>query len=611
MAQQVQSSQDNNTQVRPVSQSGNKASLPIHEDHLYDKPNMASNSHKNEKHHHHLKQEWRIYCMTLNACLGSFYFGYNLGVYNSAQRVIQELNEWTEDQYKQYTSIITAFMPLGALIGCLISKQIITYLNGIRKSMIVFDILGIIGTIILISDTTVPNLLIGRIICGFVVGINTAIVPVYIKDFSPIEISGKAGGINQVALTFGTFCSYLAALLVPLPEILKEINYTNQVYWRILLGIPIITCLIRLTILSFIYKLETPTFMMKQHRYEEVKGYLQQIYENDEWKEVFQELEEKVNTQQNEKKEVKSKQNLCGSSQNHNSNTNNNNNNNEINSAMKSVQGVLGSLQTNQDVQLQLASNQNDFKLKSEEEFFREKLYQLGNKYSYKRRFFIGCLIQFCTQLSGVNAILFYSNEIFKEVTQSEMTARICTIFLGLNNTLITTIGIKIIQKIGRRTFMLSGIFVVQLTMYILSILQVSEKSVAVQILGIVLIFIYLQGWQLSLGAVTWVYNAEILDVTGISISTFIRWALAMFIGFVFPFMKADIKLFGSFIVFGGVSSICFVILYFLMKETKDKNRYQILQNFCDTKTWKLYEKEAMSYAKEQIKIQNGQYTVA
>jgi hypothetical protein len=38
--------------------------------------------------------------------------------------------------------------------------------------MIIFDTIGIIGTIILISDTTVGNLLVGRFICGFVVGKN-------------------------------------------------------------------------------------------------------------------------------------------------------------------------------------------------------------------------------------------------------------------------------------------------------------------------------------------------------------------------------------------------------------------------------------------------------
>ncbi len=37
--------------------------------------------------------------------------------------------------------------------------------------MLVFDIVGIIGTIIIIGGTTIPNLIIGRLICGFVVGI--------------------------------------------------------------------------------------------------------------------------------------------------------------------------------------------------------------------------------------------------------------------------------------------------------------------------------------------------------------------------------------------------------------------------------------------------------
>lgn len=87
-------------------------------------------------------------------------------------------------------------MPLGALIGALFSRQIIDFINGIRKSMMIFDIIGIIGTIILIIDSTLPNLLVGRFVCGFCIGCNTAVIPVYIKEFSPVEISGRTGAVN-------------------------------------------------------------------------------------------------------------------------------------------------------------------------------------------------------------------------------------------------------------------------------------------------------------------------------------------------------------------------------------------------------------------------------
>jgi hypothetical protein len=60
--------------------------------------------------------------MAVNACLGSWFFGYNLGVYNSAQKIIQKLNSWDDDVYADNTALITAFMPLGALIGALFSR---------------------------------------------------------------------------------------------------------------------------------------------------------------------------------------------------------------------------------------------------------------------------------------------------------------------------------------------------------------------------------------------------------------------------------------------------------------------------------------------------------
>lgn len=134
--------------------------------------------------------------MAVNACLGSWFFGYNLGVYSSAQTVISKINSWDSDTSDDNAALVTAFMPLGALIGALISRQVIDYINGIRKSMMIFDIIGIIGTVILIVDSTLENLLIGRLICGLCIGCNTAVIPVYIREFSPVEISGRTGAVN-------------------------------------------------------------------------------------------------------------------------------------------------------------------------------------------------------------------------------------------------------------------------------------------------------------------------------------------------------------------------------------------------------------------------------
>lgn len=164
--------------------------------------------------------------------------------------------------------------------------------------MIIFDVIAIIGTIIILVATTLPNLMIGRLICGFAIGTNTAIIPMYIKDFSPIEISGRAGAVNQIILTFGVFCSYLIAVVTPFPINIKA-GYDDGLPWRIVLGLPILAPTIRLILLISVFRLETPIIMMKAHRYEEVHNFINKIYSSEkDAEEVFHGLEEKVHDEE-------------------------------------------------------------------------------------------------------------------------------------------------------------------------------------------------------------------------------------------------------------------------------------------------------------------------
>jgi len=76
-----------------------------------------------------------------------------------------------------YISLISSCPSFGAAVGSLFA----TYINlkyGRRKSMLIADIIAIIGTgLTLIKD---PNgILIGRILVGFSIGINSVVVNIY------------------------------------------------------------------------------------------------------------------------------------------------------------------------------------------------------------------------------------------------------------------------------------------------------------------------------------------------------------------------------------------------------------------------------------------------
>lgn len=58
-------------------------------------------------------------------------------------------------------------------------------------------------------------LIISRLITGVVIGINSAIVPIFIKEISPTALSGRTGSMNQGFINLGIIVSQLFGLGFP------------------------------------------------------------------------------------------------------------------------------------------------------------------------------------------------------------------------------------------------------------------------------------------------------------------------------------------------------------------------------------------------------------
>lgn len=61
----------------------------------------------------------------------------------------------------------------------------------------------IIGSIISCASQNVAMLVVGRVVNGFAVGIESAQVPVYISEVSPPSKRGRLVGAQQWAITWG------------------------------------------------------------------------------------------------------------------------------------------------------------------------------------------------------------------------------------------------------------------------------------------------------------------------------------------------------------------------------------------------------------------------
>lgn len=178
---------------------------------------------------------------------------------------------------------MTAANPLGGMIGAFSGARFLHWVGGVRKSLMILDFLGIITTIIEICSTNLVVIIIGRFLCGIVAGINSNLVPVYIKEFSPLEMSGRTGSFVQFGQKSGLLIAYLVGFLLPhKEELTKEAdNYDDTVTWRIVVGIPgLIFCIFRFFLLIFCFNYETPTRLLHDHHEQTLNDFLRKVYKS-------------------------------------------------------------------------------------------------------------------------------------------------------------------------------------------------------------------------------------------------------------------------------------------------------------------------------------------
>ena len=218
----------------------------------------------------------KIVLLSLNANLGSFFFGYCLGVLNMALPTLYIVLNIQESQ-GFWSGFISASMGVGALIGCSLSAFLLKILSR-KKSLIFIDLLGIAGSLLSII-ATLPTFCIHRFLVGIATGLNSSIVSLYVREFSPISISGGTGSLNGIIIFVGVVTSYMFGL--GFDKIPSEMtNNNNYFYWRFVFLFPIFTCLLRIILLKTIFIYESPLYYMKKNKIAKAENIIKLIYKD-------------------------------------------------------------------------------------------------------------------------------------------------------------------------------------------------------------------------------------------------------------------------------------------------------------------------------------------
>ena len=93
------------------------------------------------------------------------------------------------------------------------------------------------------------------------------------------------------------------------------------------------------------------------------------------------------------------------------------------------------------------------------QEALRQEEGSFGELFSrrYRLPLAIALILMFGSQLSGINAIMYYSTEIFKNATGDANIAFNSSIWIGLVNFIATFVAIGLVDKAGRKPLLLFG----------------------------------------------------------------------------------------------------------------------------------------------------------
>ncbi len=139
----------------------------------------------------------------LISTLGGFQFGYAIGVMAGAILFIATQFALTPEQQGW---VVSAFL-IGTFPGATLAGALANYLGRKRAQQLV-ALLFFIGTLLLITASSIPMIFSGRILQGLAAGAISVIGPLYIAEISPPERRGTYIGWYQLAVTSGIFIAY-------------------------------------------------------------------------------------------------------------------------------------------------------------------------------------------------------------------------------------------------------------------------------------------------------------------------------------------------------------------------------------------------------------------
>ncbi|KAN0066178.1 hypothetical protein ACQY0O_000272 [Thecaphora frezii] len=469
---------------------------------------------------HDLKVHWRIYLLTLSACMAGLLFGYDTGLMSG----ILDMPAFQDDfglkgkpvELANLKGNIVSVLQAGCFFGAT-SGLFLPSKFGRKPTMIFSATIFLIGSLIQTlcrvhgqsHSSALVQLYFGRVIGGYGVGLSSAVVPTYLAECAPRSVRGRCAGMYQGLNVSGITISYFVSfsMLSNFP------NQSSSNMWRIPFALQMLPGVLFVSTIAL--QPESPRWLIEQERAAD---------------------------------------------------------------AAKSLSIINLLPPTHPNITAIVSEIQADLEGKSKLSFVQQCRLTVADRITFYR-VMTGAILMLGQQLSGTNALNIFVPQIFKTLGVTGSSASLlATGVYGIVKIVTTALFLVVaIEQLGRKWCLIIGGLVQAFALFWIGIymaVRPSSSSAPVDAVGyltLVMIYIFVTGYGLGWSSVTWAVSAEVapthLRSLAMGFATMSQWAFNLVVVRTTPVALVTIK-YGIFLIFGSCMVCAVLWAIFFLPET-------------------------------------------
>ncbi|XP_076687328.1 solute carrier family 2, facilitated glucose transporter member 1 isoform X1 [Andrena cerasifolii] len=452
------------------------------------------------------------------AALGSsFQHGYNTGVVNAPQQLIED---WisnlktnrtgqppTQGEVTMIWSIAVSIFCVGGMIGGSLVGSVADRFG--RKGGLLLNNILVLLTVIFEgsakSAKSYEMIIIGRFLIGINAGLNAGLAPMYLSEISPIHLRGAVGTVYQLVITM----SILVSQILGLEQILGTAEQ-----WPLLLCLTIVPAIFQVATLPLCP--ESPKYLLLS------RG-----------------------------KDME---------------------------AQRALSWLRGTIEVHDEMD----------EMRAEYESVRlvpkVTLKELFVNSTLRIPLIIAIMVMFAQQLSGINAVMFFSTKIFMMAKLDKNAAQNATMGVGAMNVIMTFISLILVEKAGRKQLLMIGFTGMFIDTALLAIcLAFADNSSTAAYFSIVLVIMFVVLFATGPGSIPWFLVSELFNQSArpaaTSVAIAVNWTANFIVSIGFLPLQEALGAY-VFIIFAVLQAFFVFFIYKKVPETKNKTMEEISSMF-------------------------------